>query len=487
MERRKNSSNEDSCVDQIIGETKNVEFKRQQSNYSNISDSSSSTSLSNDQSEPFWSWIVLVACFLCLCVLDGISYTFGMFLEPLMKELQCGRSSVSSAGSLQVGIYSMTGILASRLVTKYGSRPVSILGSCLSSLGLICSSYSWNLPSLLASYSVITGLGFGLMYIPAVVAVAEHFSKRRALAMGICVCGTGVGTFLLAPVEHVLLTSLGWRWAFICMAAACFLCILCGLAMTPVQQEPTELQQRRRRSTIVSFHGDVLADLSMSSESLSFKKSCTQTLGSLFLSKDLLESPALSTFLLVALADGVATLALFIPFTYLPSLATVSGVSSEKAAFLISAAGISSSVGRIISGWLCDKTWCDPIVLTLFAIFSAAIPPLILPSVGAYLFFLIFSCAFGLLTGLWISATSPLLVKVLGLNLLPPAFGLMTAVQGVAALTGPPLAGAIIDVLGNQGVAFHMTGGLLLSASLAFVGVAFQNRRRERRLQYHQL
>ena len=43
------------------------------------------------------------------------------------------------------------------------------------------------------------------MYIPAVVAVAEHFHRRQSLAMGICVCGTGVGTFLLAPAELYLL------------------------------------------------------------------------------------------------------------------------------------------------------------------------------------------------------------------------------------------------------------------------------------------
>ncbi len=32
--------------------------------------------------------------------------------------------------------------------------------------------------------SLMTGLGFGLMYIPAVVAVAEHFNRRRSLAIG---------------------------------------------------------------------------------------------------------------------------------------------------------------------------------------------------------------------------------------------------------------------------------------------------------------
>jgi hypothetical protein len=30
----------------------------------------------------------------------------------------------------------------------------------------------------------MAGVGFGLMYIPAIVAVAEHFNKRRSLAIG---------------------------------------------------------------------------------------------------------------------------------------------------------------------------------------------------------------------------------------------------------------------------------------------------------------
>ena len=186
-----------------------------------------------------------------------------------------------------------------------------------------------------------------MMYIPAVVAVAEHFSKRQSMAMGICVCGTGVGTFLLAPAELMLLDAYGWRWTLTAMAALVLVCILSGLVMSPPSPPPSTSSSlnRRRRSTVVSMHGSIVEDMTVSymnanQENLTTSPlSCSKYLISLFLSRDLLESPALSTYLLIALADGIATLALFIPFTYLPDLAVSKGVSPNDAAFLISAAG----------------------------------------------------------------------------------------------------------------------------------------------------
>ena len=74
----------------------------------------------------------------------------------------------------------------------------------------------------------------------------------------------------------------------------------------------------------------------------------------------------------------------------------------------------------------------------------------------------------GLLTGAWVAATSPLLVATLGLPLLPPAFGLLTALQGVAALAGPPLAGRLAELTGDRGSTFTLCGALLLTASLMF-------------------
>ena len=48
---------------------------------------------------------------------------------------------------------------------------------------------------------IILGLGFGLIYLPAIVSVSMYFEKKRAFATGIAVCGSGFGTFIFAPVS----------------------------------------------------------------------------------------------------------------------------------------------------------------------------------------------------------------------------------------------------------------------------------------------
>eukprot|EP00092_Neocalanus_flemingeri_P020029 GFUD01021689.1.p1 GENE.GFUD01021689.1~~GFUD01021689.1.p1 ORF type:complete len:493 (-),score=108.40 GFUD01021689.1:65-1543(-) len=403
-----------------------------------------------------WGWVVVAASFFCLCVLDGISYTFGMFLAPLMEDMECGRGGVSAAGSFQVGVYSLTSLVSARLVTKHGARPVCIVGALIAATGLLVASYSWNMASLMISYSFITGVGFGLMYIPAVVAVAQQFTTKQAFAIGVCVCGSGMGTFILAPLEHFLLGELGWRWTFVLMAGLCWLCTLCGAAMTPVHQPR---YQERRSATPLS---------------------CLTKCISMVLSEELLSSPALYIFLLICIADCIASMALYIPFTFLPDEATYKGVSLKDASFLIAAMGISSSAGRICSGWVCDRAWCNPVVLTAVMVAAASIPPLLFPWISNYVLYLSLSCLFGFLTGVWIAATSPILVRVLGLSLLSPAFGLMTAMQGAAALTGPPLAGAAVDWAGDRGVALHLAGGVMCVAAVGY-GLAYFVLRREER------
>ena len=56
------------------------------------------------------------------------------------------------------------------VLSRFGARRVCVTGSLVAGAGLLLASYTASVTQLLVTYSLVTGLGFGLMYIPGVVA-----------------------------------------------------------------------------------------------------------------------------------------------------------------------------------------------------------------------------------------------------------------------------------------------------------------------------
>ena len=52
---------------------------------------------------------------------------------------------------------------------------------------------------------------------------------------GIAVCGSGVGTFVFAPLANFLLDQYGWKGANLIFAALCFNCAVFGALMRPLE------------------------------------------------------------------------------------------------------------------------------------------------------------------------------------------------------------------------------------------------------------
>jgi len=76
------------------------------------------------------------------------------------------------------------------------------------------------------------GIGFGLVYVPAVIAVGFYFERWRALATGIAVCGSGIGTFLMAPLCTLLISTYGWRGALLIQAGKALFSLSLSLSIT---------------------------------------------------------------------------------------------------------------------------------------------------------------------------------------------------------------------------------------------------------------
>ena len=92
-----------------------------------------------------------------------------------------------------------SGPIASYFTNRYGCRLVTIAGTVLAAAGMALSTVATSIFVLYLTVGVLTGLGFGLIYLPAIVSVSIYFEKKRAFATGIAVCGSGLGTFLLSP------------------------------------------------------------------------------------------------------------------------------------------------------------------------------------------------------------------------------------------------------------------------------------------------
>jgi len=56
------------------------------------------------------------------------------------------------------------------------------------------------------------------VYVPAVIAVGFYFERWRALATDIAVCGSGIGTFLMALLCTLFLSTYGWIGALLIQA-----------------------------------------------------------------------------------------------------------------------------------------------------------------------------------------------------------------------------------------------------------------------------
>ncbi|XP_037913959.1 uncharacterized protein LOC119653442 isoform X3 [Hermetia illucens] len=181
-----------------------------------------------------YGWVIVFASFMCNMVVDGIAYTFGIFLTQFVDYFGEGKGKVAWVGSLLSGVYLSAGPIVSALANKYGCRAVCIAGSVIACCAFVLSTFSTSVTMLMITYGAMGGFGFGMIYLPAVVAVGYYFETKRSLATGIAVCGSGFGTFAFAPLATYLLQVFDWKNSLLIFAGLILNCAVFGAMMRPL-------------------------------------------------------------------------------------------------------------------------------------------------------------------------------------------------------------------------------------------------------------
>ncbi|KAK6631719.1 hypothetical protein RUM43_013783 [Polyplax serrata] len=104
-----------------------------------------------------YGWVIVFASFMCNMIVDGIAYTFGIFLGEFVVYFDTGTGTASWVGSLLSGMYLCAGPVVSALTNKYGCRAVCIAGSIISCISFAFSTFSPNIGTLMLVYGFMGG------------------------------------------------------------------------------------------------------------------------------------------------------------------------------------------------------------------------------------------------------------------------------------------------------------------------------------------
>lgn len=196
-----------------------------------------------------WGWMVVFASFMIHVILDGVTYSSGLLYVEWLQEFEGGKGVTSWITSVLVFFTIGGGPLSSIIVKKTSLRIASMIGAGIAAFGCIISIFAPNVIFLCISFGVVTGIGFGIMYLPAIVAVTYYFEKRRSFATGLAVCGSGVGTFTFSPLCTYLISLYGWKGTMLIEAALILNCIAFGALFRPLRKEKQFNQKLRHTSS----------------------------------------------------------------------------------------------------------------------------------------------------------------------------------------------------------------------------------------------
>nr|XP_040224398.2 uncharacterized protein LOC120950448 [Anopheles coluzzii]XP_040224400.2 uncharacterized protein LOC120950448 [Anopheles coluzzii]XP_040224401.2 uncharacterized protein LOC120950448 [Anopheles coluzzii]XP_040224402.2 uncharacterized protein LOC120950448 [Anopheles coluzzii]XP_049462813.1 uncharacterized protein LOC120950448 [Anopheles coluzzii] len=200
-----------------------------------------------------YGWVIVFSSFMISLIMDGVSFSFGLIYTELLDYFGESKSKTAWIGSLFIAVPLLSGPIMSNLVDRYGCRKMTMLGGFIGGMGFVLASICQSVEQLYFTFGILSGVGLGFGYVTVVVCVAFWFDKRRTFATGIGASGTGIGTFVYAPLTQWLINNFGWRGTTLILAGTLFNMVAMGALMRDPEWMIEESRLESRAQSIQTF------------------------------------------------------------------------------------------------------------------------------------------------------------------------------------------------------------------------------------------
>ncbi|MGZ9003736.1 MAG: MFS transporter [Burkholderiales bacterium] len=422
----------------------------------------------------YYGWVIVGGSLFALGLTYSVMYSFSVFYVALLEEFGWGRGEAAGVYSAFVIVAGLGALAAGALSDRFGPGRVIAGGGVLLAIGLLMCSRLTSLWQFYISYGVVAALGVSLSgWTASVTMINRWFSSRLGLALGIASGGIGVGIMLVVPLVQLLISTLGWRDAFIWLAGIAFIGLL-PVGLLVLRGRPEDLGQQ------VDGVGPVAADAARAGKPRAHRR--MEIVDAEWVNRAWSVGTAAKTarcWLLIGvkLLGGVATQMIFVhQVVYLVD----SGYDRLLAASVVGLIGFLSVGGKVLWGWAADNIGremtytlgCVAMVLAVGLLWLAKVAP----STGMlYVYALVFALGYAVSAPLWPLVAADLFAG----RSFGSIYGLISVFNGFGNALGAWLGGYVYDVTGSYAIAL---GVAVIPKAISAVALWFVAPRKVRRV-----
>ena len=415
-----------------------------------------------------YGWVIFALTFTNLTVEGGSKNVQSVFLVALRDHF---RSSVaftaavfSASGLFGAFIAPLLGIFLDR----FGPRALFPLAGCFILVGWLASSFVSEVWQLFIFYSVVATVGqVGISSFSATATLAPWFPRSRGVALGMADAGNPAGQAIVVPLAQIIVSTLGWQWAFRIFGVAFFLVVVIPNLL--LQKRPPDGE--REDAPAVAPAEELSLDPGAPWETA--REAGTQSRSSV---GEVLREPAVWLLLGARAVNSVGNHMIMV---HILAFLFLAGYGEIRAALAVGIAGLLGIGGRPATGFLSDLIGRE-IVYTIGMTMSVAAVILVLffSDGGVWWVLVIFVGLNGMsdgISGLLIGAKAADLYPT---RMLGTVMGMMEVGRGIGIGLGPILAGLLFDLQGDYFLAFLISAVLTTLSVLLIWGVKLTSRGR---------